>query len=29
VLLGSAAIAAIIPALRATSINPTQALRGD
>ncbi len=29
VLLGSAAIAAIVPALRATSINPTQALRGD
>lgn len=29
VLLGSAAIAATIPALRAASINPTQALRGD
>jgi ABC-type antimicrobial peptide transport system permease subunit len=29
VLVGSAAIAAIIPAFRAASINPTQALRGD
>ena len=29
VLLGSAAIAAIVPAFRATSINPTQVLRGD
>jgi ABC-type antimicrobial peptide transport system permease subunit len=29
VLLASAATAAIIPAFRATSINPTKALRGD
>ena len=29
VLLGSAAIAAVIPAFRAASIKPTQALRGD
>jgi ABC-type lipoprotein release transport system permease subunit len=29
VLLGSAAIAAIMPVFRAASINPTKALRGD